>query len=207
MNPVLQALQFRHACKKFDPAKKIPADQLKEILECGRMSPSSFGMEPWRFLVIQSPEIRAELRKACWNQPQITDSSDVVVILAKHKAIEPDTDYVRAMFARRKLDKDAETAYLARYKNHLESEIAPVMSYYAWSSKQCYIALGNMMTAAAAAGIDSCPIEGFEKAAVEKVLDFDKNEYQVAVIFALGYRAGDQTPRLRHDFDQVVEYR
>ncbi|MCG8428482.1 MAG: nitroreductase family protein, partial [Chromatiales bacterium] len=81
MNPVFEALQFRHACKKFDAEKKIPSDQLNSILECGRLSPSSFGMEPWRFLVIQNPELRKALRKACWDQAQITDSSDVVVIL------------------------------------------------------------------------------------------------------------------------------
>ncbi|MCG8427855.1 MAG: NAD(P)H-dependent oxidoreductase, partial [Chromatiales bacterium] len=191
----------------FDPEKKIPSDQLSSILECGRLSPSSFGMEPWHFLVIQNPELRQELRKACWDQAQITDSSDVVVILTTPEVIRPDTDYVKSMFARRQLPKDAEAAYLVRYKNHLESEIEPLMSYYAWGSKQCYIALGNMVTAAASIGIDSCPIEGFEKRAVEQILDIDTDNYQVAVIFALGYRAGDQTPRLRHSLDEMVEYR
>jgi len=81
------------------------------------------------------------------------------------------------------------------------------MSYYAWGSKQCYIALGNMMTAAAAAGIDSCPIEGFEKKPVESVLELDTARLEVAVIFALGYRAGEQTPRLRSSFNEIVEYR
>ncbi|PLY12275.1 MAG: NAD(P)H-dependent oxidoreductase [Sedimenticola sp.] len=207
MNAVLKALQFRHACKKFDPQKKIPDAELEVILESGCLSPSSFGMEPWRFLVVQTPAVREELRKACWNQPQITESSHVVVILTTPEAVEPDTAHVKAMFARRNLPKDAEEAYLVRYKNHLETEIKPIMSYYAWGSKQCYIALANMMTAAAAAGIDSCPIEGFEKKAVEKVLDIDTSQYQVAVVFALGYRAGEQTARLRQGFDQIVEYR
>ncbi|MES9936493.1 MAG: NAD(P)H-dependent oxidoreductase [Sedimenticola sp.] len=206
MNPVLEALNFRHACKKFDPQRQIPREELETIMECGRLSPSSFGMEPWKFLVIRNPELRARLRPACWNQPQITDSSDVVVILTKPEDIRPDTDYVKRMFARRELTPEAEQAYLERYRSHLESEMEPLMSYHAWASKQCYIALGNMMTAAAAAGIDSCPIEGFEKAAVEEVLDIDTGRYQVAVIFALGYRAGEQTPRLRADHDDVVEY-
>lgn len=207
MNTVLQALQFRHACKKFDPQHKISKEDLDEILECGRLSPSSFGMEPWKFLVIQDRDLRERLRKPCWDQPQITESSDVVVILAKTKAIRPDTDYVKQMFARRNLPEEAEKAYIARYKNHLESEVEPLMSYYAWGSKQCYIALGNMMTAAAAAGIDSCPIEGFEKKPVEEVLGIDTDQFEVAVIFALGYRAGEQTSRRRFGFDEVVEYR
>lgn len=206
MSAVLEALNFRHACKKFEPQRQIPKEELQTILECGRLSPSSFGMEPWKFLAIRSPEVRERLRPACWNQPQITDSSDVVVILAKPEEVRPGTDYVKGMFARRNLAPEAEQAYLERYKNHLESEVEPVMSYYAWASKQCYIALGNMMTAAAAAGIDSCPIEGFEKAAVEEVLGIDPSQYQVAVIFALGYRAGEQTPRLRFNAEDVVEY-
>ncbi|MCP3667581.1 MAG: NAD(P)H-dependent oxidoreductase [Gammaproteobacteria bacterium] len=207
MNPVLEALQFRHACKKFDSERKIPREDLEMILECGRLSPSSFGMEPWKFLVIQNGALRARLREVCWNQPQITDSSDVVAILVKPDVIMPETDYVKSMFGRRNLPEDAEKAYLERYKSHLEGEVEPLMSYYAWGSKQCYIALSNMMTAAAASGIDSCPIEGFGKHDVEKVLEIDTDHYQIAVIFALGYRAGDQTPRLRLDSSEVIEYR
>ena len=164
-------------------------------------------MEPWKFLVIQDRTLREQLRTACWNQPQITDSSNVIVILARTNTIRPDTEYVRKMFRRRNMPEEMENAYLARYKSHLESEVEPVIGYYAWSSKQCYIALGNMMTAAAAAGIDTCPIEGFEKKPVEEVLGINTGEFEVAVIFALGYRAGEQTPRLRTDYEQIVEFR
>jgi len=207
MNAVLEALKFRHACKKFDPERKIPQQDLETILECGRLSPSSFGMEPWKFVVVQNPELRERLREVCWNQAQITEASDVVVILVRPDDVMPDTDYVRAKFRRRKLDLDAENAYLERYKSHLKDEIEPVMSYYAWCSKQSYIALANMMTAAAVAGIDTCPIEGFNKKDVERVLDLDTQQYQVAVVFALGYRAGEQTPQLRAQSDEVIEYR
>lgn len=206
MNAVLEALKFRHACKKFDPDHKIPADELETILECGHLSPSSFGMEPWKFLVIQNPALRERLRKVCWDQAQITDSSDVIAILVKPGLLKPETGYVKAMFKRRNLPEEAIKAYRERYKSHIEAEVEPVMSYYAWGSKQCYIALANMMTAAAASGIDSCPIEGFEKQAVEEVLEIDTSQYQVAVIFALGYRAGEQTPRLRLNRSEVIEY-
>ena len=207
MNPVLEALRFRHACKKFDPQRKIPADVLEEILECGHLSPSSFGMEPWKFLVIQEQELRRRLRECCWNQPQITDSSHVVVVLTKPSVVRPGSDYVNRMFARRNLPEEATKAYIDRYKSHMESEVEPLMSYYAWGSKQCYIALGNMMTAAAAVGIDTCPIEGFEKKPVESVLGLDSSRLEVAVIFTLGYRAGEQTPRLRSGFNEIIEYR
>ncbi len=207
MNPVLEALQFRHACKRFAPERKIPEPILREILECARLSPSSFGMEPWRFLVLQDPALRQRLRPACWNQPQITDSSDVIAILTRSDTLEPDDDYARSCYARRNLPEEKMNASLARYRNHLETEVKPLMSLYAWASKQCYIALANIMTAAAAAGVDSCPIEGFEKKAVEEVLGLPDDDFQVAVLVALGYRAGEQTPRFRHPFDQVAEFR
>lgn len=207
MQPFMQAMSFRHACKKFDPQRKISADEFQQILEFGRLSPSSFGMEHWRFVVVQTPEWREKLREACWNQPQITESSHVVVILAKAVAVQPGSDYVKKLFGRRNLPQDAEAAYLARYADHHQAEIAPYMSTFAWASKQCYIALANMLTGAASLGIDSCPIEGFSKSGVEAVLGIDTQQYGVAVVAAFGYRAGEQTPRLRQPLDELVEYR
>ncbi|MBU3951594.1 MAG: nitroreductase family protein, partial [Proteobacteria bacterium] len=94
MNPVIDALKFRHACKKFDPQKKIPGPALDTILEAGCLSPSSFGMEAWKFLVLASDAVRAKLRPACWDQPQVTESSHVVVILAQPGLIDPSNAYV-----------------------------------------------------------------------------------------------------------------
>lgn len=207
MQPFLQAMNFRHACKKFDPQHKIADADFQQILEFGRLSPSSFGMEHWRFVVVQTPELREKLREACWNQPQITDSSHVVVILAKTAAVEPGSDYVKQLFGRRGLPAEAEQAYLARYAAHNGSEIAPYMNTFAWASKQCYIALANMMTGAASLGIDSCPIEGFSKSGVEAALGVDTTQYGAAVVVAFGYRAGEQTPRLRQPLAELVEYR
>ncbi|MBJ6609069.1 MAG: NAD(P)H-dependent oxidoreductase [Candidatus Thiothrix moscowensis] len=207
MQPFLQAMNFRHACKKFDPQQKIAEADFQQILEFGRLSPSSFGMEHWRFVVVQTPELREKLREQCWNQPQITDSSHVMVILAKSAAVEPGSTYVKQLFGRRGLPAEAEQAYLERYAAHNASEIAPHMNTFAWASKQCYIALANMMTGAASLGIDSCPIEGFSKAGVEEVLGVDTAQYGVAVVVAFGYRAGEQTPRLRQPLAELVEYR
>ncbi|HRJ53402.1 MAG TPA: NAD(P)H-dependent oxidoreductase [Candidatus Thiothrix moscowensis] len=207
MQPFLQAMNFRHACKKFDPQQKIAEADFQQILEFGRLSPSSFGMEHWRFVVVQTPELREKLREQCWNQPQITDSSHVMVILAKSAAVEPGSTYVKQLFGRRGLPVEAEQAYLERYAAHNASEIAPYMNTFAWASKQCYIALANMMTGAASLGIDSCPIEGFSKAGVEEVLGVDTAQYGVAVVVAFGYRAGEQTSRLRQPLAELVEYR
>ncbi len=91
--------------------------------------------------------------------------------------------------------------------SHMETEVFPRMNTYAWCSKQCYIGLANMMTTAASMGIDSCPMEGFEKDRVEAILDIDTKQFEVAVLVALGYRAGEQTPRRRHAIGQLVEFR
>lgn len=207
MSDFAQAMQFRHACKQFDPERTIPDDAFEQILEFGRMSPSSFGMEQWRFVVVQTPELRQRLREACWNQPQITDSSHAIVILAKTSAVKPGTDYVEALFKRRGLPEDAFRGYLAKYAEHHETEITPYMSTFAWSSKQCYLALANMMTGAASLGIDSCPIEGFGKTDVEAVLDLDTSEHEVAVVVTFGYRKDEQPPHYRQTLTGIVEYR
>lgn len=207
MNLVLEALKFRHACKKFIPDKKIDQKDMDEIMECAVLSPSSFGMEAWKFIVLTSDREKEKLRPACWNQPQITDSSHVIVILARPGIVNFNHDYVRKSFERRQLPDDMTNAYLEKYKNHMEKEVLPRMSYYAWCSKQCYIALANIMTAAAAKKIDTCPIEGFEKDDVETALGIDTSEYEVAVVVALGFRAGEQTPRRRHSKTDLVEYR
>jgi nitroreductase len=207
MNPVLEALQFRHACKKFDPQRKIPRDDLATILECGRLSPSSFGMEPWKFIVVETPALREALRTACWGQPQVTDASDVIVIVGKTALLRPNSDYVKSMFARRDFPPEALAAYLERYAEHHEGEIDSVMNDYAWVSKQCYIALANMMSAAAAVSIDSCPIEGFGKTEVEQVLGLEATAEEAVVVVTFGYRLQEQTPRFRLDFEHVVDYR
>ena len=129
-----------------------------------------------------------------------------MVILASPDIVMPGNDYVEKSFARRDLPEDAFKAYIAKYKEYFETEVFPRMSMYAWCSKQCYIGLANIMTCAASMGIDSCPMEGFEKEWVEKVLEVDTSPFEVAVIVALGYRKGGQTPRQRHVLEEIVEY-
>lgn len=203
----LQAMQFRHACKKFDPDKKIAEKDFEQILEFGRLSPSSFGMEQWKFLVIQTPELRQKLQQACWNQSQISDCSHVIAIVAKIADILPGSDYSKAIYERKDLPEDSVKASLTRYANFHKNELNPYMSTFAWSAKQCYIALANMMTGAASLGIDSCPIEGFSKKDVDALLELDISRYQTAVVVCFGYRAGDQSQCFRQDINNLVEYR
>lgn len=202
----MEIMDFRHACKLFDENKKIPQEDLEFILEAGRKSPSSFGMEPWKFLVVQNQKIKEEIRPFCWNQPQITTCSDLVVVLAKIDAVKPEGDYVPTMFGRRDMPKERFDMYMDLYAKHLEHTMSNDENVLAWTARQCYIALANMMNAAASIGVDSCPIEGFEKENVEKVLGIDTKEYQLAVIMPLGYRVNEQSKQLRLPFEEVVRF-
>ncbi|WP_200762915.1 NAD(P)H-dependent oxidoreductase [Nitrosophilus alvini] len=201
----LKAMYFRHACKVFDETKKIPKDDFEYILECGRLSPSSFGMEHWRFLVITDENLKKRLKPVCWNQAQITTCSHLVVIKAQKEILKPDSDYVRKMFERRGLPEDMTKAYIQKYTEFMQ-EKKDEEKLFCWSAKQCYIALANMMTGAAFIGIDSCPIEGFEKEKVENILNIDTKKEEVAVLSAFGYRVQPQPKKVRLSLSEIVEY-
>jgi nitroreductase len=203
----LEAMNFRHACKVFDEGKKIPEELVKNIVEVGRLSPSSFGMEPWEFLVIQSQDIKEALRPSCWNQVQITSCSELLVIVTKNRLVEPGNDYVEAMFRRKNMPQEMFDTYMGIYADFLGAKAEGKPSFYKdWSAKQAYIAAGNMMTYAATEGIDSCPIEGFEQKAVEKTLEIDGEERSVALIIAFGYRLNEQPQKVRLPVENICRY-
>jgi len=196
-----ESLYFRHACKLFDENRKIPFEDLNFILEAGRLSPSSFGMEPWHFYVVRKQEFKETIQTACWNQPQISSCSDLVVITAKID--EPvRREYYEQMFARRALSDVMLEKYLKVYQEYIGS----LHSIYGWASRQCYIAATNMMTYAAMIGIDSCPIEGFEKEKVEEIMGFNTTKEQLAIILPFGYRANAPREKVRLPFDKVVTF-
>lgn len=199
-------MDFRHACKVFDTDKKIADEDMRYILEAGRKSPSSFGMEAWKFLVITNEQLKAKLRPACWDQEQITSCSHLVIVLAGIESVKVESGLPRKRFARRDMPQENLDFYLGLYADHLQATLSSDENIYAWTSKQTYIAAGNMMTAAAFAGIDSCPIEGFEKEKVEAILDLDTAQYQVAMVLPFGYRINEQPKQLRLSFDEVVQF-
>jgi len=205
-NNFTKAMDFRHACKVFDENKTIPDDQMHYILEAGRKSPSSFGMEGWKFLVISNEALKSKLRPHCWDQVQITSCSHLVVILAAIENVKPSSEEPLKRFSRRPLSNEQKAAYIELYTNHLTQTLNTDENIYHWTSRQTYIALANMMTAAAYIGIDSCPIEGFEKENVEKTLELDTMKWQVSVVVPFGYRINEQSTQLRLPFEEVVEF-
>jgi len=201
-----EALNFRHACKVFDETKKISDTDIKYILEAGRKSPSSFGMEAWKFLVITNEALKAKLRPVCWDQVQITSCSHLVIILAGIESVKPEFGEVKKRFQRRDMPQETLDFYMDIYASHLADTLSSDEKIEAWTAKQSYIALGNMMSAAAVLGIDSCPIEGFEKEKVEEVLELDTSKYRLSVVVPFGYRLNEQPSKIRLDFDEVVEF-
>ena len=205
-NNFTKAMDFRHACKIFDDTKKISDTDMKFILEAGRKSPSSFGMEAWKFLVITNEELKAKLRPACWDQVQLTSCSHLVIILTNIDSVKPQSGEPEKRFKRREMPQEKLDFYLNLYATHLTKELSSDENVHHWTSKQAYIAAGNMMTAAAYIGIDSCPIEGFEKEKVEEILGLDTTQNQLAMVLPFGYRINEQSTQQRLPFDEVVEF-
>lgn len=199
-------MDFRHACKLYDETKMISDDEMKYILEAGCKSPSSFGMEGWKFLVITNNALKEKLRPFCWDQVQITSCSHLVVVLAAIKNVKVESGEVEKRFKRREMPQESLDFYMNIYAKHMEKTLSSDENVYHWTSKQSYIALANMMTAAAYIDIDSCPIEGFEKEKVEDVLKLDTSKWQVSVVLTFGYRVNEQSTQLRLPFDEVVEF-
>lgn len=206
MSEFLKAMAFRHACKRFDTQKQIPTEQFESILDVCRMSPSSFGMEPWRLIVVRNEKLRKALKASCWNQNQITEASELVIFTTDNDIVRSDSPYVRKMFERRGMPAEMVDTYLGVYKNYLSPIEEDEILLENWTAKQCYIALANAMTYAATLEIDSCPIEGFDKEEVEAILDIEYG-HSVAVICAFGYRINPQSEQMRLPIKSIVEYR
>ena len=199
----LDAMNFRHACKLFD-GKKIPAEDLEFILEAGRLSPSSFGVEQWKFVVVQNQALKEAIENVSWNQKQISTCSDLLIILAR-KDVRSSDAYTVKQLKRWGLDENSFKGFLGVYHGWVDGRDDHMIEM--WSEKQCYIAAANMMTAAASIGIDSCPIEGFEYKKVDALLGIDTAVYQSAIVIPFGYRVAEQRGKHRLSLDEVVEYR
>ncbi|MBV5334275.1 MAG: nitroreductase family protein, partial [Sulfuricurvum sp.] len=119
MSEFLKAMAFRHACKRFDTTKAIPGEQFESILEVCRTSPSSFGMEPWRLIVVRNEKLRKALKASCWNQNQITEASELVIFTTDNDIVRSDSPYVRTMFERRSMPAEMVDTYMGVYKNYL----------------------------------------------------------------------------------------
>jgi nitroreductase len=213
---ILDAFQFRHACKEFDASKQIPAEEFELILESARLSPSSFGFEPWHFIVVQDKALRESLKQHAWGAPLKLDTAShfVLCLAMKSPFLDPKSSYL-PNFMREVQQHPQEVAdmRLGFYSQFQQSDfdLTDERKLFDWASKQCYIPLANMMTVAAMRGIDSCPIEGFKQKETDALLaeQFGVNleEYGLAYMVAFGYRKNEPRPKTRRDMNQVVSWK
>lgn len=206
---LLDALNFRYATKAFDPSKKIPAKIWQAIEQSLALTPSSFGLQPWKFLVIDSQEIREELKGASWGQSQVTDASHLVVLTARTDLEQRDIDSWIARLADVQATPPESLAGLSGVISSFSGGMS-VLEKQSWNTRQVYIALGQLMTAAAVMGIDTCPLEGISPAGYDEVLGLTGSGYATAVGCALGYRSSDDkyssAKKARFPLEQVVAH-
>lgn len=184
----IEALERRYSVKRFDESRKIPQDQLDSILEAGKLSASSLGLQPYKIWVIENPEIKEKLIPAFYNPSQISTCSHLIVLVTK-KTIEH--NYVDGYFRHIEEVRNVTTQSLELFRNSIDTFVHQMKneSTEQWAEKQAYIVLGTLMMAAAQEGVDTCPMEGFRSEIVSSVLNLDTKTEKVSVTLALGYRS------------------
>jgi nitroreductase len=208
---LLAALRWRYATKKFDPAKKIDASTWAVLEETLILTPTSYGMQPVKFLVLNDPALRAQLVPVSWGQTQPADCSHFVVMAARAQNTEADvTHYIARMAEVRGMAAEA----LDGFKNVLLGDVVhgPRGNVaLEWATRQAYIALGNFMTSAALLGVDTCPMEGFEPAKYDEILGLPAQGFRAVVACPAGYRAADDKyaalPKVRFPANELIENR
>lgn len=206
---LLGQLRWRYATKKFDAQKKIPAATWSALEQALVLSPSSFGLQPWKFFVVETPALREQLKAASWGQSQVTDASHLVVFAVKKSMGPADVDrLVDAMVKERGADR----AQLEGYRKMMLSFVAKVpfgITQEEWSARQVYIAVGQLLASAAMLGVDACPIEGLDPAAYDRVLGLEAKGYRTLCSAALGYRASDDRhanlAKIRYPLSEIIE--
>lgn len=188
---IIDKLNWRYAVKKFDPSKKIPIADWETLAESLRLAPSSYGLQPWKFLLIKNSDIRKKLTALSWNQSQIEDCSHFVVFTVKTKLDEAHIQkYIERLAEVRKMD----VAQLEGFKKGATGDLvkgprSATINY--WAQRQSYIAMGFLMETAALLNIDTCALEGLDPKGYDKVLNLEDTGYETVAAVAIGYRHPD----------------
>ena len=207
---LLSALHWRYATKAFDPAKKIPATTWKTLEEALVLTPSSCGLQPWKFIVITDDALKAKLRPHAWGQSQVTDCSHFVVLAAELNVGEA---FIDRNIRRIAEVRGSTVESIQGYRNMMVDLLVKgpqSKTINDWAAHQVYIALGNFMTAAAVLKIDTCPMEGFVPVEFDKILDLKSKNLTSVVCCPAGYRSESDKyaalPKVRFNTEEVVEH-
>lgn len=191
---LLDAIRQRYACRDFLAGRPVSADALALLLEAGRLAPSSFGLEPWRFVTVEDAADRAAVARACFDQPAAATAAAFIAIAALVAELDPDSDYVRARFEAEARGGDMAPIYAAYRAHHRPETIA------GWAQGQCNFAAAHMLLQAAHMGLGACPIGGFDTHALAAALRLRSGETP-ALLIALGYCSYPAPERLRKQLD------
>lgn len=206
MTNILDALKWRYAVKKFD-TKIIPQEKVNTILESLILTPSSLGLQAWKFILVKNPETRLKLLAPSMNQRQVIDASHLLVLARKtsltHEDIEKWTDYLAQ---KRKMTEERKIGFTNMIKSYVDTLSEEKMGI--WLDKQLYIALGNLMTVCALEEIDACPMEGFNPKQYDEVLQLESKGLKSVIVCPIGYRAHDdiyqELPKVRFPKSEMI---
>ncbi len=207
---LLESLNWRYATKVFDPAKKIPADTWQTLEHALVLTPTSYGLQPYKFLVINNPAKRAELLPHSFNnKSQVMDASHLVVFAARTKLAEADVDYwIQRLAEGRNISSESLSAYRGRMLGDVVNGPRGKIAHE-WATRQAYIALGNLMTCAAVLKIDACPMEGINPSEYDRILNLSNSDYATVVACALGYRSSQDkyanAAKVRFETKELVQ--
>jgi nitroreductase len=190
MPSLLDAIQQRYSCRQFVAGQAVSEIELDLVREAGRLAPSAFGLEPWRFITVTSGTTRAAVEQACYGQPAATTAAALIVIVALVDALDPDSDYVRAQFEAEAHGQGTASIDEAYRALHRRENVA------AWARGQCHFAAAHMLLQAAHLGLGNCPIGGFDEAALTDAVNLRPGETP-ALVIALGHCAYAAPQRLR----------
>ncbi len=209
LNQIKKALEWRYAVKSFDPTKKIPADKWEVLEDSLVLSPSSYGLQPWKFLIVENKELREKLKPFSWNQTQVTDASHLVVFTTL-KEITP--EYIKAFIQRNMDVRNVPHDAVAGYEGMMIKNIVEGMDkdyVRTWNQRQSYIAMGFLLEAAALLEIDTVAMEGITPKAYDEILGLDKTPYATVSAVALGYRSTEDkyqfAKKVRFEREKVIQ--
>lgn len=195
MNNIIKALEWRYATKKFNQTKKIDNETFEILLEALRLSPSSYGLQPWKFIVVKNEDIRLKIRTVGFDQPQMTEASHLIVFANKKNIdgslVDEYVDFVSK-------EKNIEISKLEGLSSMIKGSFSGKSEegLRSWASRQLYLSLGVLLTSSAVLGVDACPMEGFDSTKVDEILGLDSMGLESKVIVALGYRSEDDKSAL-----------
>lgn len=205
---VLRALTWRYAVKRFDPTKKIPAESWRALEDSMVLAPSSYGLQPWAFVVVEDHALREKLVAASWHQRQVVDASHFVTFAIKKDLTTEDVDrHLSRIVEVRGVPPASLDGYRRGILKFLAQSGSPAR-IEDWCARQLYLALGQFMTSAAVMGIDTCPMEGIDPPKYDEILGLPARGLATVVACAVGYRAPDDkyatAPKVRFPRDAVL---